>query len=89
MRKEDTSDPVTVTRGGKIGFLMGNATFLYICRYRASNPEWEGNPDNATCYRNRLFNQPLSTDSLGSWTPQIIGENFDSFKSFLDSPPPM
>lgn len=88
-QKEGTTTPAIINRCGKSGFLLGNSKYLYLFRYRASNPNWEGSPDNAPCYETLSENQPVSTGELGQWCPIFAGENSNSFQDFLNTCPPI
>lgn len=74
----DTQPPV-ITWGKYKGYLLGQADYSIIMRYRDPAISWEGSPENAICYENARELQPVADKELGKYTPEIFGDTLENF----------
>lgn len=73
--------PPVLTWGRYTGYLLGDPNHAVIIRYRDPSPDWEGNPVRAVCYLNSEDNQPVTSEALGEWLPEMFGDTMANFES--------
>ncbi|HDX8711894.1 TPA: hypothetical protein RQO21_004357 [Klebsiella michiganensis] len=72
--------PPVLTWGNYKGYLLGDPSYALIIRYKAPADDWVGNPVNAICYPNAAVNQPVTSDELGEYLPELYGDTFENFE---------
>ncbi len=75
-----TQPPVMVW-GNYTGYLLGDPSYAIILRYKAPADGWIGNPIGAVCYPNAELNQPVTSDELGEFLPEIYGDTLVNFEN--------
>lgn len=75
------TEPPVMTWGKYTGFVLGDPSYALILRYRAPNIAWEGSPEHAKCYSTPQQAQPIHSNELGEYTPEVFTDTLEAFRS--------
>lgn len=74
------TQPPLMHWGNYTGYALGDPDFEILLRYKVPDPNWQGNPHNATCYSDTSVQQPVTVDQLGVYIPEAFGDSLDNFE---------